>query len=241
MSVGKQGVAKMNNEVAKAIPNAITLEMQALTAAEGATFMSIWPTIYRGIEQGYALVDENRRRQIILTGSVDDMCVSGLTACGSEHEEAVAVARMNFAAARDLLRLVKTPTATPKQWAEIGASYGHAELRATLILSGLYGLLEEGQVYFESAQQVQAARESGGAKRGAQMAQSAEKWKIKALDYVIQQDHAHPKWTRDKLATEVLFKFDGEVPGHKAVTDWLASEVEQPNGPIRSRARKKSA
>ena len=52
MSVGKQGVAKMNNEVAKAIPNAITLEMQALTAAEGATFMSIWPTIYRGIEQG---------------------------------------------------------------------------------------------------------------------------------------------------------------------------------------------
>lgn len=40
----------MNNEVAKAIPNAITLEVQALTAAECATFMSVSPMIYRGIE-----------------------------------------------------------------------------------------------------------------------------------------------------------------------------------------------
>lgn len=241
MNVGMTGVGKMNNEVAKAIPNAITLEMQALTAAEGATFMSVWPMIYRGIEQGYALVDENLRRQIILTGAVDDMCVSGLTACGSEHEEAVSVARMNFAAARDLLLLVKTPNATPKQWAEVGASYGNAELRATLILSGLYGLLEEGQVYFESAQQVQAARETGGVKRGAQMTETAEKWKATVIEYVVQQDRAHPKWTRDRLATDVVFQFEGEVPGHKAVTDWLANEVEQPNGPIRSRARKKSA
>lgn len=231
----------MNNEVAKAIPDATALEMQALTAAEGATFMSVWPMIYRGIEQGYALVDENRRRQIILTGSVDDMCISGLTACGSAHEEAVSVARMNFVAARDLLLLVKMPNATPKHWAEIGASYGHAELRARLILSGLYGLLEEGQAHFESAQQVQAAREIGGAKRGAQMTETAEKWKAKVFDYVIQQDRAHPKWTRDRLATDVVFQFEGEVPGYKAVTDWLANEVEQPNGPIRSRARKKSA
>lgn len=234
-------VAKMSNEVAKAIPNATRLEMQALTAAEGATFMSVWPMIYRGIEQGYALVDENRRRQIILTGSVDDMCVSGLTACGSEHDEAVSVARMNFAAARDLLLLVKTPNATAKHWAEIGASYGHAELRAELFLSGLYGVLEEGQANSESAQQVQAARETGGAKRGVQMTETAEKWKATVIEYVIEQDRKYPKRTRDRLATEILLKFHGEVPGHKAVTDWLANEVEQPNGPIRSRARKKSA
>ncbi|MBG9762194.1 hypothetical protein, partial [Paenibacillus polymyxa] len=100
--MAKMKVTVENDDVAKAILNATTLEMQALTAAGGATFMSVWSMIYRGIEQGYALVDENRRRQIILTGSVDDMCISGLTACGSEHEEAVAVARMNFAAARDL-------------------------------------------------------------------------------------------------------------------------------------------
>lgn len=239
--MAKMKVTVENDDVAKAILNATTLEMQALTAAGGATFMSVWSMIYRGIEQGYALVDENRRRQIILTGSVDDMCISGLTACGSEHEEAVAVARMNFAAARDLLLLVKTPNATPKHWAEIGASYGHAELRARLILSGLYGVLEEGQANFESAQQVQAARETGGAKRGAQMTETAEKWKAKVFDYVIQQDRAHPKWTRDQLATDVVFQFEGEAPGYKAVTDWLANEVEQPNGPIRSRARKKSA
>lgn len=241
MSVKDNGVAKMNCEVAKAIPNAISLEIQALTAEQCETLMSVWAMIYRGVEQGYALVDEDRHRQIILTGSLDDMCVSGIAACGSEHEEAVAVARMNFAAARDLLLLVKTPNATPKQWVEIGASYGHAELRAKLILSGLYGVLEEGQINFESARQVQAARETGGAKRGTQMTEAAEKWKAKVLDYVVQQDRAHPTWTRDRLATDVVFQFEGEVPGFKAVTDWLANEVEQPNGPIRSRARKKSA
>ncbi|QBQ49522.1 hypothetical protein [Brevundimonas naejangsanensis] len=230
-----------NNDVAKAIPNAISLEIEALTPEQGETLMSIWPMIYRGVEQGYALVDENRRRQIILTGSVDDMCVSGITTCGNDTDEAIRVARMNFEAARDLLSLAKASNPQPEQWAATGASCGHAELRAQLILSGLYGVLEEGQANSESAQQVQAARETGGAKRGEQMTAMADEWKAKIFPYATELDRKNPKWTRDKLATDILFQFEGEVPGYKAVTDWLAAEVEQPNGPIRSRARKKSA
>jgi len=34
-----------NNDVAKAIPNAISLEIEALTPEQGETLMSIWPMI----------------------------------------------------------------------------------------------------------------------------------------------------------------------------------------------------
>lgn len=231
----------MNDDVAKAFPRALSQEVQPLPAQNGATLMSVWSLIYQGVKYGYVLLDDDRRRQVVLTGSIDDMCTSGLAACGTALDYAIRVARMNFEAARDLLSLAKASKPQPEQWAGVGVSCGHAELRAQLILSGLYGVLEEGQANSESARQVQAARETGGAKRGAQMTKSAGKWKAKVLDYVIQQDRAHPKWTRDQLAIDVLFQFEGELPGHKAVTDWLANEVEQPNGPIRSRARKKSA
>jgi len=65
----------------------------------------------------------------------------------------------------------------------------------------------------------------------------AEAWKRDALPFAARCDAAHPEWSRSKIATEILHNFDWEKPGHKAVEDWLRLEAEQPNGPLRSRAR----
>lgn len=231
-----------DNDLAKAFSSLLNAEAKHLPSRQRDTFMSLWPFIYSGINLGYALLSAvDRHNQVILTASLDAMCSSGLNACDGMEDELGNVARMNFRAARDLLNLAMIPGRQPKQLVEAGLNSGVAEVRANLLLSGLYAVVEEGQANFESAQQVQAARESGGAKRGAQMTATADVWKVTVLPYVAQQDRKNPKWTRDRLATEITHQFEGEVPGHKAVTDWLKDEAEEPNGPIRSRARKKSA
>lgn len=234
-------MAKMKNyDVAKILPIRLHAEAQALPSAQGEILLSLWPHIYGGIKHGCALLDDQRRDRVNLSGSVEEMCATGIAACDDALDERTNAARMNFQAARDLLALAAAPAVHPKQWVEVGANYGHAELRATLVLSGLHDVVVEGAVNAQSAQQIRAAREGGGAKRGEQMKAAADTWKAQALPYAIDQDGKYRKLTRETLAARIERKFDGKVPGRKAITDWLKNEAEAPNGPIRSRARKKS-
>ncbi len=230
-----------DDDAAKAVPIRLHTEAQALPSAQREILLSLWPHIYGGIKHGCTLLGDQRRDRVDLSGSVEEMCATGIAACDDGTDEHTNVALMNFQAARDLLALATLPVVHPKQWVEAGTNYGHAEHRANLVLSGLHDVLVEGAVNAKSAQQIRAAREGGGTKRGEQMKAAAGKWKTQALEYAIDQDRENPKWTRDRLATEIGYQFEGEVPGHKAVTDWLKDEAEQPNGPLRSRSRKKPA
>ncbi|MBK1970948.1 hypothetical protein JIX59_16525 [Brevundimonas diminuta] len=239
--MAKMKVTVLNDDVAKVMPIRLHAEAQALPSAQREILLSLWPHIYGAIKHGCALLGDQRRGRVVLTGSIKEMCATGIAACDNAADEHINAARMNFQAARDLLALAATPAVHPKQWVKAGTNYGHAELRATLVLSGLHGVLVEGAVNAQSAQRLQAAREGGGTKRGEQMKAAAERWKAQALPYALDQDRKNPKWTRDRLATEISHQFEGEVPGHKAVTDWLKNEAEEPNGPIRCRSRKKSA
>ena len=84
-------------------------------------------------------------------------------------------------------------------------------------------------------------RGKGGRSRAEQIQRAAQAWKERALPVTIKLDRAHPKWTRSRLATEIAQHFDWETPSQATIVMWLKNEAEQPNGPVKSRARKTSS
>jgi hypothetical protein len=77
----------------------------------------------------------------------------------------------------------------------------------------------------------------GGKGRGLQVQETAKTWKAMALPVAQKLDRQHPKWTRTKLAFEILHHFDWDHPGTATIEKWLKDEAEQPNGSLSSRAR----
>lgn len=47
------------------------------------------------------------------------------------------------------------------------------------------------------------------------MTAMADEWKAKIFPYATELDRKNPKWTRDKLATDILFQFEGKCPATK--------------------------
>lgn len=131
-----------------------------------------------------------------------------------------------------------------------------ADRRALLVIYGLHlGQLltyacigSEGNLldrYNELLGKAFSGKEAGAKTRGMQISKRASTWKERVLPWVVQYDEKEKSAgrtpDRDKIATEILFQFDGGdgLPGHKAITVWLKNEVEA-MGRIRSRARRKA-
>jgi hypothetical protein len=112
----------------------------------------------------------------------------------------------------------------------------------TQVMTGMWDIIATADATAQVAAQVQAARAIGGVRRGAELKAAAAEWKAHLLPMAIELDRRHPTWTRQQLATDLLFQSKLEkTVGLKSIEDWLKQEVEQPNGPIRSRARTKGA
>jgi len=84
------------------------------------------------------------------------------------------------------------------------------------------------------------SRKKGGATQAQNNKNDARAWKERALPYAIEMDAAHPDVSRDELADMITTHFKKKVKGHRAVYAWLQNEAEEPNGPIRSRAKKRT-
>lgn len=159
-----------------------------------------------------------------------------------QPDERITAAYLAASASGELL-LALTPRNGVVEYPEllrICVALGQADVRQMQVASGLWTIMADADVNDRLVQARRHAQQTGGKSRGAQVAANAQAWKREALEIAQKLDSGPKQRTRDRLATDIIDRLKGEnLPGHKAVETWLKDEAEQPNGPIRSRARRK--
>lgn len=109
---------------------------------------------------------------------------------------------------------------------EAAAAFGYA-----------VGLAEAEAAVRSSARALVTNRSRGGKTTGSRKTEAAKiAWQDDVLKWAEMKDFREGKnWPRSKFAQEILFQFEGKVPGLKQIEKWLAKHAEAPNGPLRSR------
>jgi len=162
----------------------------------------------------------------------------------AQPDERITAAYLAASASGELVRALTSASEAIEypDLLRICVTLGQADVRQKQVASGLWTIIADADVNDRLVQARRHAQQVGGRSRGAQVAANAQAWKREALDIAQKLDSGPKKWTRDRLATDIIDRLKGEnLPGHKAVETWLKDEAEQPNGPLRSRARRKPA
>lgn len=159
-----------------------------------------------------------------------------------QPDERITAAYNGVSAVGDLLRTLKSEPLDYPVLLRLCVRLGQADVRQVQVASGMWQVIADADMNDRIARARREAQKSGGKERGIQMASKAQSWKREALEIAKKLDSSAKQSTRDRLATDILDRMKCEtLPGHKAVEVWLKEEAEQPNGPIRSRARRKPA
>ena len=159
-----------------------------------------------------------------------------------QPDERITAAYNGVSAVGELLRTLKSEPLDYPLLLRLCVSLGQADVRQMQVASGMWQVIADADMNDRIARARREAQKSGGKERGIQMAAKAQSWKREALEIAKKLDSSAKQSTRDRLATDILDRMTCEtLPGHKAVEVWLKEEAEQPNGPIRSRARRKPA
>lgn len=222
----------------------LAIEASALPAANRDALLAVGSKVVQSLVAAYVvLLTKHLYQQVNVSAPLREVCRAGVSAIGARRQadEALAAAALSFEAVSELLASMQKDV--PRA-GSLKAAFrlGHADVRMTQVMSGMWNIIAQADATSQVATQVQAARASGGLKRGEALKAAALEWKAHLLPLAIELDRRHPEWTRQQLATELLFqnKMEKSV-GLKSVEDWLKAEVEQPNGPIRSRSQTKRA
>lgn len=219
---------------------------ETLDPVQTTDLVHVGTYLIQNIVAAYLLADA-RRVGADLSRPLPEICstlMNGLEPLTKTPDEAIRAPYLAVASASEILAAIGANKSGYPQADSmlIGFRLGQADVRLTQVISGLWGMMAEADATYQVAAGRAEAQRAGGAKRGEQIAQLAEAWKAEALQIALKLDERNPMFTRDKMATEVLERIVGEqVPGHKSIEVWLRQEAEHPNGPIRSRARKKPA
>lgn len=87
-------------------------------------------------------------------------------------------------------------------------------------------------------------RIEGGRARAKQQQALAEEWKAAALKIAKENDRGPRMLTREALAMRILRALESKslvaMPSRHSIVIWLQNEAEEPNGPLRSRRRRRS-
>lgn len=159
-----------------------------------------------------------------------------------QPDERITAAYNGVSAVGELLRVLKTEPLDYPILLRLCVSLGQADVRQVQVASGMWQVIADADMNDRIARARREAQKAGGKERGIQMAAQAQSWKREALEIARKLDASAKQSTRDRLATDILDRLTCEtLPGHKAIEVWLKDEAEEPNGPIRSRARRKTA
>lgn len=86
-------------------------------------------------------------------------------------------------------------------------------------------------------------RSEGGKARAKQQQALAEEWRAAALEIARDNDRGPGKLTREALAMRILRALEKKsliaMPSRHSIVLWLQKEAEEPNGPLRSRRRRR--
>ena len=181
--------------------------------------------------------------QLDLDHSLGEICSQGadlLRRYGGDEDEVLKAAQLTYESVGQLIAALAVEP-DPVTLVQAGIAVGRAEVRLTQVMAGLWGVVAAADFNAGIADGLAETRRSGGSARGAALSQRAAQWKAKMLPVAEQLDRENPDWDRQKLAMEIIFKTDLKEVGIRSVEDWLKKEAEEPNGPIRSRARKQKA
>lgn len=171
------------------------------------------------------------------------ICSDGVTLIGKSAmgDETLRAAQLTYAAVGEILAALLDPSCDPLTVLTAGMSFGGAEVRLTQVTSGLWDIMASADTNSHIAMGLADTRKSGGKARAAELKKQAAEWKEKLLPVAVRLDQDHPDWDRQKLAMEIIFETDLKEVSLRSVEDWLKNEAEEPQGPIRSRARKQRA
>lgn len=178
-----------------------------------------------------------------LDQTLSEICSTGaelLDRHGAETDETLRAAQLTYESVGQLIAALAVEPA-PVALVQAGIAVGRAEVRLTQVITGLWGIMAAADSNAGIAGGLAETRKSGGSARGAALKRQAAQWKAKMLPVAERLDREHPDWDRQKLAMELIFETDLKDVGLRSVEDWLKGEAEEPNGPIRSRARKQPA
>ncbi|WP_298128062.1 hypothetical protein [Brevundimonas sp.] len=221
-------------------------EMESLEADPQACLASVGMFVAQNLQAAQTIAEELRSfRAPIGCRSLADLTDAiqlALKPSVDQPDERINSAYIGVSAVGELLRGLKSYPLNYPLLLRLCVSLGQADVRRMQVESGMWNIVADADISDRIARALREAQKSGGKERGIQMATKAQSWKREALEIAKKLDSSAKQSTRDRLATDILDRLTCEsLPGHKAIEMWLKDEAEAPNGPIRSRARRKSA
>jgi hypothetical protein len=235
----------IRERVVTALVGRFEQEATALPTQQQQTLLSFGALIVPALVDAHAVLFRAGLHPALDLGqSLESICAAGaaLLAPYSDDDETAKAAQLTYEAVGELLSAVSAPQHSAVQLVKAGVAFGRADVRLTQVITGLWEIMAAADQNQRLADAEANRRKRGGEERAAALKQEAAIWKAQMLPLAIEADAKHPHWSRQQIAIELLYAHKGDKEiGLKSIEDWLKDEAEQPNGPIRSGARKKRA
>lgn len=244
----KSAVEEAGSQPTVDLIDLLVREMETLTEAPQACLASVAMFVVQNLSGSLSIATADRGFRVpadcdslsAMAGALQE----ALKPSEGQPDERITAAYLAASASGELLRALTSRNGEVEypELLRICVVLGQADVRLMQVASGLWTIMADADVNDRLVQARRHAQQTGGKSRGAQVAANAQAWKREALEIAQKLDAGPKQRTRDRLATDIIDRLKGEnLPGHKAVEIWLKNEAEQPNGPLRSRARRKPA